>query len=412
MILPVNGNENPAEARPVVMHVLHTLKRGGAETLVHRLVDTLNDRYRFVIASLDELGPLEQELRDLGAEVHLVGRRPGFDTGCGKRLASIVSAAGADVIHAHQYTPFVYSALAKKRLGGASKLIFTEHGRHNPDRPRLRRVAVNRLWLTRQADRLTAVADAVRHALVDNEHMPSQRIELIRNGVSIEKFRPIEHESQHTQTMALRRSLGVEDHQSLVLQVARLRPVKNHEAAIDALGRLRGMRCDAVLVLAGDGPLQSQMEKHAQDAGLSGSVRFLGSRDDVADLWRAADVGLLTSKSEGLSVAAMEAHASGTPMVATDVGGNGEIIDHGTTGLLTTPDNENAIAHALFGVLMNDGLRMRMASDARRRAELVFDESIMHAGYDRLYSELIYRDGASPDAHHATHGDTEAQFAA
>lgn len=373
------------EARPLVLHVLHTLNMGGAEVLVRDMIADLRDRYRFLVVSLDDDGPLHAELCRLGAEVHVLHRKPGFDLSVVRRIAGLVRRREVSVIHAHQYTPFVYAGIARLMGGWQSKLIFTEHGRHYPDRRRFKRVLANQMLLTALAHRITAVGRFVRHALVDNEAMPAKRIRVIYNGVRTDRFAP-----DAQRRTAMRRELGLSDDQPVICQVGGFRPVKDHRTAIRALRALHLLGCPATLLLVGDGPCLGDARAEATLCRVEGSVKFLGRREDVADLWQAADVAMLTSRSEGISVALLEAMATGVPVVATDVGGNREIVHQDVTGLLAPRGHPAAIAEALHRVLTNPELRRRLGQASRRRVIERFEKQTMHRAYARLYQDLSH----------------------
>ena len=134
------------------------------------------------------MGTLGEELRNEGFTVKVLGRRGGVDLACVRRLAAFVRCQRAVVVHAHQYTPFFY-ARAPGWVGRRPPVAFTEHGRFHPDLPNPKRMIFNRLFLRRQ-DRVVAVGQAVKQALVMNEAICPRRIEVIYNGVSLDDFAP------------------------------------------------------------------------------------------------------------------------------------------------------------------------------------------------------------------------------
>lgn len=377
---PVAG----ADERPTIVHVLHTLNAAGAEVLVRDLCGATADRYRSVVIALDGEGPLRAALEARGVMVHVLHRRPGLDWSCARRIATIARQAEAAIIHAHQYTPFFYAAIARLIGARRGRLVFTEHGRHYPDGRRWKRVLANRL-LARLAHRITAVGESVAQKLARNEGIARRRIEVIHNGVDPDRFPALSED----QRAAARREIGVDRDETLFLHVAGFRPVKDHVSAVRAFARLRDAGSNAVLAFAGTGPTQADAEQLAESLGVADRVRFLGARDDVPRLWAAADAGLLTSLSEGISVAALEAMAAGRAMIATDVGGNPEIIADGRTGRLVPRGDEKAIADAMRQLANDPDLRLAMGRAARQRLEARFTERAMHEAFDRLYRSLL-----------------------
>lgn len=370
--------------RPTILHVLHTLRRAGAEVLVKDLSAALRDRYRMIVVALDEGGDLETPLRDIGAEVEILKRKPGLDWRCAGRLADRIDRWAVDIVHAHQYTPMCYAALARHRSTARPKLVFTEHGRHYPDRRKFKRIAANRLWFNGQIDRMTAVGHYVKRALTANEGFPANRIEVIHNGIQPERF----ERGDLPDAATVRRELNLPTDRPLIVHVGGLRPVKDHGTAVAALQHLHRQGCPAVLALVGDGPERQAIIRQAEQRGVGESLILLGWRDDVERLWRAADVALNCSLSEGVSVALLEAMAAGRAVVATDVGGNGEVVVHGQTGLLTPRRHAEGLAAALHTVLNNASLRHQFARTGQQRVYDHFHQRHMHRAYEGMYAHL------------------------
>jgi glycosyltransferase involved in cell wall biosynthesis len=146
------------------------------------------------------------------------------------------------------------------------------------------------------------------------------------------------------------------------------------------------------LLLAGDGPLRPALERLVDELGISDRVRFLGVRSDVADLLAAADLFALSSLSEAASLTVLEAMASGTPVVVTDVGGNPEMIRRGVDGQLTPRGDAVAMAETILRVLREPQLAASMAARAAERARTTYRlERTVDRYYD-LYRELSRHD--------------------
>jgi glycosyltransferase involved in cell wall biosynthesis len=360
--------------------VLHSLVVGGAEVLAARLARSLGDDFRFIFACLDGVGPLGEQLAAEGLPVHVLGRKPGFDWRCARRLAAYTRAEAVDVVHAHQYGPFFYS-LAARLLRRRPPILFTEHGRAFPDYPRRKRMLVNRLLLER-CDRVVAVGEAVREALARNEGIAARRIEVVYNGIDLAPFRhPVDRE-------AVRRELGVGPGEVLILQVARLDYLKDHPTAVRAAGLLARRHPQARLVLVGEGPEQANIEALIAAEDLGAVVRLAGLRRDVPRLLGAADVFLLTSISEGIPLTVIEAMAAGLPVVATDVGGMREVVQEAETGLLAPAGDPAALAALLGRVLDDQDLARQLGRCGQARARSVFGDDRMLAAYRDLYTAM------------------------
>ncbi|WP_428387850.1 glycosyltransferase [Mucisphaera sp.] len=376
-----------SDTRPILVHVVHRLYRAGAELLVADLAHRAAERYRVVLVCLDEVGPLGEELRAEGFEVICLDRRPGLDFGVVQQMARVYRRLQPAVVHTHQYTPFFYASAARVGvLGRGPRILFTEHGRHYPDRRKLKRVVANRLLLGAD-DRVTAVGEFVRRALVKNEGLAGSRVTVVHNGIDVAGFAKPERGRADVRR-SLEASLGIDREAPLIVQVARFHPVKDHLTAIRAMAGVRQRHPDAVLLLVGDGDERASIELAVAEHGLEGAVCLAGVRSDVADLLLAADVFLLTSVSEGISLTLLEAMAAGLPVVATAVGGNPEVVEQGETGWLSGRGHAEGLAEGISRLLGDEGMRARFGAAGRERVAAKFDRERMHRAYLGLYDEL------------------------
>lgn len=368
--------------KTTICQVLHTLNVGGAEVLAYRLAVQMSDRYRFVFACLDEVGTLGEELKGKGFQVETLDRKEGIDFGCARRLARFCTANHVDLIHAHQYTPFVYSVLAGlsfRRPG----IIFTEHGRFFPDYPSRKRKLFNRLML-RKRDRVLGVGKSVRRALIDNEGIPAERVGVIYNGVELERF---SHEV--VDKTEVRQTLGLPTGGFVLVQVARLDYLKDHITAVRMMKQVVREVPDAQLWIVGEGPEREPIEREIAEQGMPSTVRMLGQRNDISRLLAAADLFLLTSISEGIPVTFLEAMGAQLPIVATNVGGVPEVVQHDETGILAPSGDSDALAEAVIRLAKSPELAEKMGKSGRRRVQQVFTEERMHSAYEKLYEEMV-----------------------
>lgn len=375
-------NNDFSRSRPTVIQVLHTLEVGGAEVLAARIVRRLQERFHFVFACLDGLGTLGKQLREEGFRVEVLNRKPGIDVACVRRLAQFADDQQVQVIHAHQYTPFFY-ARAPGWAGRRAPVLFTEHGRVHPDLPNRKRILFNRLFL-RSCDRVVAVGESVKRALIANEGIPSGRIDVIYNGVRLVDFAEDSQERSD-----VRRELGLAPTTPVAIQVARLDGLKDHFTALRTAERVRESLPDFQLLLVGEGPERPKIEAEIETRGLGETVRLLGLRTDVRRLLAAADLFLLTSISEGIPVTLIEAMAARLPIVSTDVGGVPEVVVPGETGWMAPAGDDVQLAQAVIQSLSDPDRCRAMAIAGWRRAEELFSEQQMHDAYAALYEEML-----------------------
>lgn len=373
----------PQAIRPTVGQVLLSLTMGGGEVLAARMARRLTGQYRFVFFCLDSLGTLGEELRKEGFQVHVLERRAGIDWGCMRRLARLLCQERVNVLHAHQYTPFFYSAAARW-LHRRQSVIFTEHGRMFPDYPRRKRMLANRL-LVGSRDRVVGVGQAVRQALIANEGLNADRVDVIYNGVDLA--------AQGRQTSEdradVRREFDWTAENLVVIQVARLDPLKDHLTAVRAFERVRRQLPQARFLIVGEGAEREAIEAEIAARKLDPYVRLAGLRKDVPRLLAASDLLWLSSVSEGIPLTLIEGMAAGLPVVSTDVGGVSEVIEVDKTGFLAPAGNDAELAQAAIALLRDSDLRRRLASAGRQRAFERFSEDRMMEAYASLYQELI-----------------------
>lgn len=348
--------------------------------MAYELAAANRETLRSGIVVLDEMGPLSRDFKVIDVPIWFTKRRGGFDKSQIMQLQSILSEFRPDVIQAHQYTPFFYTVLAKRKIK-AGKVLFTEHGRHYPDVVGWKRRWANRLYFARHADKVTAVCDFTRRALVEKEGFRRSRIEVIYNGVEMDRFAGQDRNEA-------RAIWQLPQEAPVVVQVGNLRSVKDHPTALKAFSAALRQVPEALLLLAGDGPDRSKLEQLSTDLGIDSHVRFLGNVRDIPSLLAASDVMLMTSVSEAHSVSLLEAMASGLPIVATAVGGIPETVQDGETGLLVNRSDEEGLGSDLAKLLRDPELCRRMGQAGCRRCRRLFQRNDMHRRYLEIYREL------------------------
>ena len=357
---------------PRVLQVVLSLHPGGTERLVLELVRRLHGEMPMAVCCLDEAGAWARDLEAEGIQVTALGRRPGFQPSLGRAVAGVALRHRATVIHAHHYSPFVYSALA--RLSGShARIVFTEHGRLSDAGPSAKRRWANRL-LSRFAGNVFAVSGDLKQHLVDEGFAPG-RVGVIYNGIDVGPL-PTPDARQRA-----RRALG--EDALVVGTIGRLDPVKDLGTLIRGVREAARAR-DLLLVVIGDGADRAALERASIDAGVEARVRFLGHRDDARTWLAGCDVYANSSISEGVSLTILEAMAAGLPIVATRVGGTPEIVDD-SCGRLVPSRDPAAIAAALVELDRSPDLRSKLGAAARHRAETRFTIERMVGEYAEVY---------------------------
>jgi len=374
--------EKTADRRPHlrVVHLVSTLNIGGLEKVVFDLTRLANrELFDVQVICLGEIGALGPDFIDQGIRVESL---EGGGVGTRKltlRLAKRLRQIQAHVLHTHNPAPHLVGALAR-RLSGIPVLVHTKHGRNYPERRR--KVWANRL-ATYLTDCVVAVSQNAADVARDVEQVPERKLRIIRNGIDLVRF-----------------PLGVSPSRIVkgrVIHVARLiYPTKDQITLLRAARLVADVEPAFSLHLVGDGPHRAMLQALCDELNLREHVTFHGFRGDVVQLLGEAELFVLSSVKEGLSITLLEAMASGLPVVATAVGGNPEVVAQGETGLLAPARNPEALASAMLELLADPVRARRMGIAGRERVEQEFDLRRVVAKYEELYVSLLER--RCPDA--------------
>lgn len=368
-----------------VLHVSWSLKTGGLEQVILNLVRSgLSCGILPQVAVMEEEGNLLREIADLGVKTHFLHKKPGLDWRMAPALKKLCQEEGIQVLHAHNTGPGLYTALAARWLGCPS--LVTRHGKSFQTGWRmgiLRRI-VGRLAQATVCVGRDVLAQSNRVDLV-----PADRLFLVMNGVDVDA---IAAAGEHREEM--RRELGLGEDDFLVITVARLDPIKDLGVLLTAIREgaenFPGLR----LVVVGDGRERANLEQRAAQLGLSERVAFLGKRRDVPRLLSAADAYALSSLSEGISIAVLEAMAAGLPIVGTEVDGMYELIERNVTGFLAPISDPSALAQRLAGLAADPARAREMGRSGHQRARELFSIQAMCNSYRKVYEHLLGRPGA------------------
>lgn len=373
-------NASVPRAAPLdIVHVVENLERGGLERMVIDLASAQQAAgHRCRVVCLFEPGALAGELDAQGIAVHACRKRGGLDLAAIRSLRAQLRAVPSAVIHTHNANAH-YHAVAATLGRRPARLINTRHGM-GAARPRSRGE-----WLYRRSmgrtDAVAAVCEAARAKFAAQGVRPRHGLLSVPNGIRVDAFSAAGEDRR----VSLRRVLDLPPGTRIVGSVGRLNPVKDQATLLRAFATLHAELPDTALVLVGDGALRAALEASAASLGIDDAVRFLGDRGDVRQLLQGFDVFALSSLSEGYSMALLEACASGLPIVATDVGGNREIVVDGRNGLLVPPSRADAIADAFAALLRDPARAAALGATGRDWALREASIATMAARYESLY---------------------------
>jgi L-malate glycosyltransferase len=355
---------------------------GGAEKMVFHLAEGLVSRGHTVLPVGPErgVGWLGELFRkELHLEPASFRLRRAFDPACVADLMRMFRRKGVDVVHSHESAMGSYGTVAA-RLSGLPAII-TLHSAGVFLRKGRTRAAMR--WSIHAADAVTTISDATRDAITSGLRLRSGGLQTIPNGVPI----PEGDGSQ------VRSELGVDEATSLILAVGNLYHVKGHDILIRALALVAQRRPDLpwVAAIAGRGEEHASLLALLESLGLSKRVKFLGVRSDVGALLNGADIFVQPSRSEGMPLSVIEAMRAGLPVIASDVGGLGEMIASGGNGELVPSEDPQELASRLERLLEHPRERARLGCAAKVSSRDRFGLDSMVERYLHLYRSLSGR---------------------
>lgn len=357
-----------------VAHLMQYFAIGGLERMVERLSVGAQSRgiESLVIAYLGD-GPVRAALEEQGVRTLLLDGRAGLHPELVLRLRAVLLRERIDVLHTHHLGPFVYGAPAAALAGCPH--VHTEHSHELYDTTRRRFLGA----LMPAFAEVVAVSEEVSKY---RQRFPG-RCRVIHNGV------PLPSDTQSTRARA-RRMLGADEGSFLVGCAARLSAEKDHAGLLDAFAQLLASEPRAILACAGDGPLAEALRSQTRATGLQRHVRWLGSVADMPSFYSALDVCALNSIREGLPLCLLEAMSFGVPVVATDVGGVGELLAD-DAGLLVPPRAPAALSRALQSLAAQPSLAKRLGDNGRARVQQSYGIDNMVIRYVELYRQVARR---------------------
>jgi glycosyltransferase involved in cell wall biosynthesis len=278
------------------------------------------------------------------------------------------------LIHAHEFSAILCGWIVAMLAG--VPFVATVHGK-NYFWEKLRRRVTYRL-VSRHGT-MVAVSQDLKRFICEKVGVAEKQVEVVHNGVALAQTITDEEVQKY------KADLGISAYYPVLGVVGSLYPVKGHRFLLEAMPEVLRRWPKAQLLVIGRGELEVALKEQVEQLSIGANVHFLGMRQDVPRLLSLLDVFILPSLSEGLSLALLEAMASGKPVVATRVGGNPELIDHGKTGFLVRPENARDLTANLLKLLSDPGMMQQFGRQAAERVRQHFSMEQMVDLYRDLY---------------------------
>jgi len=351
---------------------------GVGRYLLNTLPAVNREQFNITLVILREAATLDQRLRNTNIKIRQLERSK-FDPFTLIDFVRIIRQENINVLHVHQYATSNFGRVAGKITGVPVVLHI-----HGPDLhyPAYQKVA-DRL-LANAVDRTLAVSESARQECIRNRSIRPEHIITLPNGVPLEKFTPWTDEA----CQALRQQWSIPANSPVVGTITRLHKEKGNRFFMEAATQVLERVPEARFVLAGDGPLSEQLQALANKLGIEDNVTFTGFQENVVGLLSMFDVKVLPSLAEGHPQALLEAMAMGKAIVATTVGGMGEIITDGDDGYLVPPGDAQALAKKIIYLLQHTQERIRLGAAGYRKSR---DYSLeTHVGkLESVYRQVV-----------------------
>jgi len=364
------------------------LAYGGAETQVVQLAIRLKERgWKVLVVSLIPPQAYVEELEKVGIPVFSLGIHQKMpDPRPVLRLFKLARGWRPHIVHSHMVHANILARIVRP-LVRVPLLVCTAHSIDERGRRGSGRLRVFLYRLTVPfCDLTTQVSQAGYERYVRIGAVPKHKIRYIPNGVDTRVFCP-----DPIARDRFRKELGLTK-DFVWLAVGRFEPPKDYPTLIKGFFEVAKINPGVKLLIVGDGPLRPFIEKLTQDMSLNEKIRFLGTRRDINQLMNAADAYVMSSEWEGMPMVLLEASACGLPIVATNVGGNGEIVLDGQTGFLVPPKSPKALAQAMLRMMdIPEEVREKMGKQAREHIEKNFNLDHIVDYWEALYYELLDR---------------------
>jgi sugar transferase (PEP-CTERM/EpsH1 system associated) len=371
--------------RPLIAHVVYRLQVGGLENGVVNLVNRLPEAsYRHAIVCLSEATDFRVRIRRDDVAIYEMHKRPGQDLGCWRRLFRLFRRIRPSLVHTRNI-----GCLEAQIPAWLARVPCRVHGEHGWDVSDPDGSNRNYRWLRRLHNplvhRFIALSRELEHYLSQRVGIRRRKLRRIYNGVDDETFHPGPSDALPEGFRG--------DHCIVFGTVGRMHGVKDQtnlcQAFIHLCAEHPQLAGKMRLVMIGDGPLRQTCIEQLAAAGRSEQSWLPGNRDDIPKLMRGFDVFVLPSQAEGISNTILEAMATGLPVIATDVGGNGELVAAGSTGALVPANDPTALGAQMAAYAAQQRLRRVHGQAGRQRVAERFSLAHMLSAYAGVYDELL-----------------------
>ena len=375
---------------PKVVHIIYALGTGGLENgLINIINRSPRDRYRHVIICLTDATDFANRITVPDIEVIQLHKKPGHDVRLYWRLWKVLRALRPDIVHTRNLAALEMQIVTIFMPG--VKRVHGEHGRGIDDLDGSnRKYNLLRKLLRPLIYRYIAVSKHLDQWLEQIIQVTPTKIKQIYNGVDTKKFEPVAVGMINPDLLPVN---FLPLNACVIGTVGRLVEVKNHRSLILAIKKLVCIQPKLAttlrLIIVGGGPLFNQLKQLIEECALSEMVWLTGDREDIPQLLQLMDIFVLPSLIEGISNTVLEAMATGLPVIATDVGGNPELIEDGVNGRLVVVDDHAKLANVIGELITDPESAKAMGESGLKKVQKMFNWDRTVSEYFTVYDEVL-----------------------
>jgi len=363
-----------------LLHIVDSIEVGGLENGIVNLANCLDaTEYVTTICCIRREGQLKSRLKP-HVRVICLRQKDGFNPFIPFSVAKICRENKINIVHTHGWAGGLYAGVIGARLAAVDCVINGEHGVFSLKKRQIRAQKI----LFGMTDVLLSVSEDLKKDIIRIFSIRPDKILPIVNGVDTERFK-----SDVVMRQSIRNEFGFADNEIVIGSVGRLVQIKDYKSLIESCALLIKAGQNIKVLLVGDGDQRKNLHELAVLHRIEKKVIFAGQRDDIPNLLNAMDIFVLPSIDEGLSNTILEAMSAGKPVIATNVGGNREIITDRLTGMLITPQKPQEITLAIRSLLLDGKLFEAISKAGAANIREKFSMERMISRYDELYRSYL-----------------------
>ncbi len=360
-----------------IVHFVSSFTSGGAEMLVKEIAYNQKDSHQVEIWAMNPgsnkefMQKYSEDLSENGINTLVFGEKPNkMRFHRFMKIRKAIRDRKPDIINTHSEVTTGYLIFAS--IGSTTKVVQTIHNTI------IEYTYLQRIFIKHMIDKFISISAKTQEVITNELNISQKQAPIIYNGIRLEKFQK--------QKRCIRTDVNK------IISIGRLVPQKDHKTLLDAykilIDRLNSENLIIpILYIVGDGNLKNNLSKQSEALGIAEYIEFLGVRNDIPELLYESDILVMSSRWEGLSIALLEASATGIPIVASDVGSNNEIVKEGVSGFLVPKGDPGKFADAIYSLNRSKEIRENFSRGAIHIANsFSIDETVKN--YTKLYQEI------------------------